>query len=120
MGLINMPGRFHRGQTVYYGCNRISEKGVFPYKETLCMVISRTIDTCGKKQITFKDYGSDFAFGRKELSGNPAYFNTPEEAFKYIEDNNYYNGRKRTIITDKVFSDENEEWFEYSKLWSAN
>ena len=58
-----------------------------PYKQHfIATVIERTVESCGKKVITFRDYGYDRVFGRSvyhrgDFTGRMI-FSTREEAYK--------------------------------------
>lgn len=75
---------FKKGQTVYQPVAYFAET-----KTHIEMrVVSRTVDSCGAKQITFVDHGFDSVFGKRALftpGWSQPVFATPEEAFAQLE-----------------------------------
>lgn len=85
--------RFIKGQTVYqahnyFASNQDTREMMLANQgkpmEIEMRVISRIVDACGTKQVTFLDRGHDSVFGRKAPADSDTLFATPEEAFEYL------------------------------------
>jgi len=115
-----MEKKFKKGQKVYYASTNIGricrngEPDIF-----LCMVVERTVDACGKVQMTFEDDGNDFVFGRSvRIEYSDAYFSSPDEAFDYLQQLSQAYTRCKHEIHPSVVSDKNKDWHEISRQWS--
>lgn len=103
--------RFSKGQTVFFASYNLAtvakgERNGQMYWIQLGGVITRTIDSCGAKQMTFEDHGSDSTFGRSQYANHPAFFLTAEEAFAYL-----HADKNVDVIAKKVYTDSNLDWF---------
>ena len=105
-----MAGRFAKGQTIFQACWQFASK----YPEVVEQrVISRTVDSCGKKFVTFEDHGHDSTYGRREPADSVLLFALADDAFKYLADNaGYVKCYKKVVIYPYVVSD--REWLEPS------
>ena len=112
--------KFTKGQKVYYASMNVSRiyrnDGNDIY---LCMVIERTVDACGQKQMTFEDDGNDFVFGKMvKLQWSQEYFTTPAEAFAYI--NLCASNLKGVcVVHPEIMSDKNTDWLEVARLFKG-
>ena len=80
-------GKFKKGEIVYYASMNCGEYKTGNHSTTLCMVIERTVESCGNKQMTFYDNGSDSTFGRTiYMNWSSDYFKTADEAFAYLNE----------------------------------
>ena len=104
-----MASKFTKGQTVYYASSNFSE--VVDYKAMTrsieYRVISRIVDSCGAKQMTFVNRGYDSVFGKKVRSSNPTYFATPAEAFAFLENDKRVEGmiQRELKVTITIYPD---------------
>jgi hypothetical protein len=103
--------RFSKGQTVFYASTNLGTvaKGERNGEYTsvhLGAVITRTIDSCGAKQMTFEDHGCDSVFGKSVRADHPAFFATAEEAFAYLHASSAVD-----VIAKHVYTDHNKNWF---------
>jgi len=112
--------KFKKGQKVYRASGNISM--IYKTGEddiALCMVVERTIDSCGEKRMTFVDYGSDFTFGRSvDMKYAENYFSTPEEAFEYLK--SYSGYRTCYEIHPEVVSDRDDKWYHLAQEWKES
>lgn len=97
-----------KNQKVYQACTYFAHKG-----DTIIMtVIERTVHSCGKKELTFVDYGFDGVYGRTVFNRNgifPEIFETREQAYKYLEG---INDRFDRIILRGEYTDRDRRAFE--------
>lgn len=93
--------KFKKGQTVYQACTHFAENATsVEYR-----VVSRVVDACGKKQVTFEDHGHDSVFRRRLLlDAGPKVFATADEAFSYLAQAPS-DLRKTPVINPDVVSD---------------
>lgn len=86
--------KFKKGQTVFYASTRFAnndreyyaahKKGELVERKEELRVISRVVDSCGAKKITFLDRGKDSVFGRSANATADCFFTTAAEAFEYL------------------------------------
>jgi hypothetical protein len=79
--------KFKKGQKVYYADGNLSAIYNKPDRGGIYIVtvIERTVDACGKKQMTFYDHGLDGVYPRKAYAPFEGYFESREEAYKFLE-----------------------------------
>ncbi len=110
--MAKVTKRFAKGQTVFFACLDMFEVASGERNGRLEIVhagavITRTVDACGAKQVTFEDHGNDSTFGRSMYANSDQLFNTAEEAFEYLKNSRYVE-----VIAKKVYSDANREWYD--------
>lgn len=81
---------FKKNQTVYVAKPSFAHRyEAHRTVETQMVVVSRVVDSCGKKQMSFFDGGNDHIYGRRVLADASGsfynVFSTPEEAFAALE-----------------------------------
>ncbi len=110
--MAKITKRFTKGQTVFVATLNFFEIASGEWKGHIEIVhagavITRTVDACGAKQVTFENHGNDGVFGRSMYANSDQLFNTAEEAFEYLK-----NSRHIDVIAKKVYSDANREWYD--------
>ena len=105
-----MSGRFTKGQTIFQACWRFASR----YPQVVEQrVISRTVDSCGKKFVTFENHGRDHVFGRREFADAKTLHSTAEDAFQFLAGNpDYVKHYNTVVIYPHVVSD--REWVKAS------
>lgn len=99
-----MNKRFAKGQTVYQACAHFSGfEGDEHHKETILgIVVSRVIDSCGAKKITFAERGADWVYGKSDTANSQKLFADAESAFAYLAAYPYTD-----VICPDVYADDN-------------
>lgn len=105
-----MAGRFIKGQTVFQACIYFASTPNYEVVER--RVVSRTVDSCGKKFVTFEDHGYDSVYGRRDYADSAMLHETADAAFRFLEQYPTLRGTKKVIIYPNVVSD--REWIEQS------
>lgn len=89
--------KFVKGQIVY--C--VSEHFDIRDDVQIGAVISRTVDSCGKKFMTFVNFGFDSAFGRRSALQNGRVFADASAAFEFLKQLNAVGGYVKNVHTDQ-------------------
>jgi hypothetical protein len=98
MGSMKTKSRFQKGQTVYLACHNFASIHPTPedYRKAhgceeppkdiaFGVVVSRVVDACGQKQVTFYDHGNDSIYGRSRPVDFPGLFETHQEAADFLK-----------------------------------
>jgi hypothetical protein len=120
MKITTPKRRFKKGQEVFQVCPHFSTNDIAYFtarrmgetiqRLTEMRVVSRTVDTCGAKQMTFEDHGLDGVFGRSVSAQDTRFFDTADEAFAFLRSFEQANARENHafVIYPTVVSD--REW----------
>jgi hypothetical protein len=112
-----MDKKFKKGQKVFYATTNLSSLKAYDHNTVIDIlsVIERTVDACGKKQMTFENHGYDYAYGKKSYAPFDQYFETREEAYEYldsIEDYTRTDGMHyHHLILREIFDDRDDDVF---------
>jgi len=98
--------QFKKGQEVFQACLNYAAKGQL----SEIRVVSRIVDSCGKKQMTFVEHGKDGVYGKTKYTTVDGIFATvfatPDAAFEFIAA--YTEARKDAftwIVVNEVHDD---------------
>lgn len=110
--MAKIEKRFKKGQVVFYAEANVSSIAEGERNGRFLIVragavITRTIDSCGVKQMTFEDHGNDSTFGKSQYSNNPFFFDNAEDAFECLR-----KWEHTEVIAKKVYSDKTREWYD--------
>ncbi len=92
--------RFTKGQVVFQACRHFAENDT----QIEMRVISRTVDACGAKQVTFEDHGMDSVYGRRDQANSESLHASAESAFAQLEAATAWYGKEK-VINPSVLSD---------------
>ena len=119
----NKP-RLKKGQKVYRACTHFGSIRINELDITIMTVIERTVDACGKKQMTFYDNGFDVVFGKSILLKYATeYFDTREEAYDFLQGykEKWDNPNRIHNILVGEYNDQDEKAFEdYDRIYKKD
>lgn len=114
--------KFKKGQKVYYASTNFGY--IYTNKDKpdikILTVVERTVDSCGKKQMTFYDFGYDLVFHRTTYAPYDVYFTTRYAAYEFLK--HYKKERDDEKIYHEIlvgeYTDKDRKVFdEYHKLY---
>ena len=101
------PARFTKGQTVYQISYRFTEN--MDKRLAFVVCVSRIVDSCGAKRVTFYDRGNDGVYRRSHPADSTHLFTTHAEAITalkaHAEQQALYPKNYTVIVDEREHSD---------------